>query len=29
VVALLLAMAIQVRKERGTGNPDELHTVEG
>lgn len=29
VVALLLAMAMQVRKQCGTGDPDELHTVEG
>jgi multicomponent Na+:H+ antiporter subunit C len=29
VVALLLAMAMQVRKDTGTGNPDDVHAVEG
>lgn len=29
VVALLLSMAMRVRKEAGTGDPDELHVVEG
>ncbi|HSC50181.1 MAG TPA: NADH-quinone oxidoreductase subunit K [Gaiellaceae bacterium] len=29
VVALLLSMAMQVRKRSGTADPDELHTVEG